>query len=201
MKNKKDALTVRELLNGEGIDPLNYDTSEIRELSSALPKDGNIDLNNAEIMATKYLRGADLCAELLAVSVAYAQKTDTIKKKLYSQAALVNAEEYFTKKNGGKKPDKITDKMRLLYAEMDDDYIDASNKHDEAIAFSKWIGSKYESFIRIHYLCKKILERGYSHERASSWNGSVNYEEENRNTANNEPEDAEKEPENNEKWW
>ena len=43
----KEALTVRELLNvGEGFDPMDIDTNEIRVLSNALPKDGNIDLNN-----------------------------------------------------------------------------------------------------------------------------------------------------------
>lgn len=92
-------LTIRELLNGKdlladnstGFDPMNISTDEIKALSNALPKDGNIDLNNAEVLATKYLRGADLCAEFLAIAIAYAQKSDTLKKKAYSNAALVKS--------------------------------------------------------------------------------------------------------------
>lgn len=175
----KQALTVRELLqcSEETLDPMNIDTSEIRALSDAMPKDGNIDLNNAEVLATKYLRGADLCAELLAIATAYVQKTDTYKKKAYSEAALVNAEEYFIQKNNGKRPDKITDKMRTLYADMDEAYVQASQKHDEALAFAKWINGKYESFNKMHYMCKKILDRGYTHERMANFNGTINEED------------------------
>jgi len=189
----KQALTVRELLqcSGSNLDPMNIDTSEIRSLSEAMPKDGNIDLNNAEVLATKYLRGADVCAELLAIATAYVQNTDTFKKKAYSQAALVNSEGYFAAKNNGKRPDKITDKMRTLYADMDDDYVVASQKHDEALAFAKWVNGKYESFNKMHYMCKKILDRGYAHERMAGFNGTVNGEEEEETNTNREVEDLE----------
>ena len=159
------ALTVRELLNGEGqqISPMDIDTSEIRELSNSIPKDGNIDLNQAEILATKFLRGADVCSELLAIGTNYASKMDTLKKKAYSEAALTKATAAGIK----------TDKSRAWYADADSDYCNACNRYSEAIAFVKWVDSKHESFIRAHYLCKKMLERGYAHEKADSWNGSL----------------------------
>ena len=155
-------LTVGELLSGPGgkFDPMNIDTSNIRKLSAALPKDGNIDTNNAEVLATKYLRGADICAELLAIATAHAQKTDTLKKKAYSEAALVKS------KAAGIK----TDKSRAWFADSDDDFIEASNRHSEALAFVKWISSKYDSFIRAHYMCKKILDRAYPNEQAAGHN-------------------------------
>lgn len=158
-------LTVRELLNGgvNGFDPMNIDTTEINVLSNALPKDGNIDLNNAEVLATKYLRGADICAEILAIATAHVQKTEALKKKAYSEAAL----------NKSQKAGIKTDKSRAWFADMDDQYIEACNKHAEAMAFVKWISNKYDSFNKMHYMCKKILDRGYNHERASSWNGSL----------------------------
>jgi hypothetical protein len=158
-------LTVKELLNGgaDGFDPMNLDTSEIRDLSNALPKDGNIDLNNAEVLATKYLRGSDICSELAAIATAHAQKSDTLKKKAYSEAALVKS------KTAGIK----TDKSRAWFAEMDDDYIEASNKYSEAIAFVKWVNNKYDSFNKMHYMCKKILDRGYAHERMAGFNGNI----------------------------
>lgn len=162
-------LTIRELLNGgkEGFDPMNIDTSEIRVLSNAIPKDGNIDLNNAEVLATKYLRGADLCSELAAIATAFVQKADTLKKKAYSEAALTKS------KAAGIK----TDKSRAWFADSDDDFIDASNRYSEAVAFVKWVSSKYDSFNKMHYMCKKILDRGYAHERAAGFNGSVNSDE------------------------
>lgn len=158
-------LTIRELLNGgeEGFDPMNIDTSEIRALSDALPKDGNIDLNNAEVLATKYLRGADLCSELLAIATAFVQKSDTLKKKAYSEAALTKS------KAAGIK----TDKSRAWFADSDDDFIEASNRYSEAVAFAKWVSNKYDSFNKMHYMCKKILDRGYVHERTAGFNGSV----------------------------
>jgi len=158
------SLTVRELLNGgdKKFDPMDIDLSEIRTLSEALPKDGNIDINNAEVMATKYLKGADICAELLAIATTYAQKADTLKKKEFGEAALVRSIKAGIK----------TDKSRAWYADTDDQYIEACNRYSEAIAFARWVNNKYESFIRIHYLCKKILDRGYAHEKTAGFNGS-----------------------------
>ena len=158
-------LTVRELLSGgtSGFDPLNLDTTEIRGLSESMPKDGNIDINNAEVLATKFLRGADICAELLAVATAYVAKMDALKKKAYSYAALIKASTNNIK----------TDKSRAWFAEMDDDYLAACNKYAEALAFAKWVSSKYDSFNKMHYMCKHILKRAYPHEQASSWNGIV----------------------------
>ena len=156
------SLTVRELLGcgPDKFDPMSVDTSEIRELSDAMPKDGNIDINNAEIMATKYLRGADMCSELLAIATAYVAKSDSLKKKAHSIAFLVKASEKGFK----------TDKSRASFADQDDDFITASDRYSEAIAFAKWVNGKYESFSKMHYLCKRLLERGYTHERMASFN-------------------------------
>lgn len=159
------ALTVEELLSKdvESFDPTKLDTSEIKALSDAMPKDGNIDINNCEVMATKYLRGADMCSELLAIATAYVAKTDALKKKAYSYAALVKASENNIK----------TDKARAWFADMDKDYITACEKYATAVAFCKWVDGKMDSFSKMHYHCKKILERGYMHERMSSFSGNV----------------------------
>lgn len=157
-------MTVKEMLNNgdSGFDPMTVDTSEIRALSNCLPRDGNIDINQAEILATKYLRGADICAELLAMSVVHMQKMDALKKKAYSDAALIRS------KAAGIK----TDKSRAWYAESDSEYIAACNAHAEASGFFKWVQSKHESFIRAHYNCRKILDRGYAQEKTGNFNES-----------------------------
>ena len=158
-----EALTVRELLNGSGVaafDPLSIDTSEIRALSASIPKDYSIDINQVEILANKFLRGADMCSELLAIASCHASKCDTAKKKAYSYAAMVKATAAGIR----------TDKARAMFADGDDDYIDACNKCAESQAFVKWIDSKYSSFVRAHYMMKEMLKRNYSHEQASGFN-------------------------------
>jgi hypothetical protein len=157
------ALTARELLGGESFDPLNLDTSEIRELSNLLPSDGQIDINQAEILATRFLRGADVCGELMAVVTCHVSKLETAKKKAYSEAALSKATAAGIK----------TDKSRCLFADSDSDYIEACNRYSEASAMLKWVGSKYDSFVRCHYNAKKLLDRQYSHEQASGFNCST----------------------------
>ncbi|MFA5024036.1 MAG: hypothetical protein WC523_03730 [Patescibacteria group bacterium] len=191
-----NSLTVREMFNGKSsngaiqtFDPMDIDLSEIKELSNSLPKDGSIDINQAEILATKYLRGADLVSELLSIATAYCQKTETEKKKKYSEAALIRAVAAGMK----------TDKSKCLYAEMDSEFVEASNKHSEALAFLKWLSSKYDSLLKAHYLCKQMLARHYSHEQADSWNGSAEQDGSgNLRTAR----EAEKEEKNEEDvWW
>lgn len=150
-----DMVSVKPTLN-------DLDTTEIKELSEAMPKDGNIDLNNAEVLATKYLRGADLCSELIAIATIQVGAAKDDKQRAYNYAFAVKSQQH---------PHLKTDKMRIAFAELDEDYEAACGRFNEASAFYKWINAKHESFIRMHYLCKKILERGYSHERASSWDG------------------------------
>jgi len=158
--NVNTQLTARDMFNDE-FNPLDINISEIKSLSQALPGDGNIDLNNAEVLATKYLRGADLCSDILAIATAHAQKCDTLKKKAYSYAALVKSAEQKIK----------TDKSRAWFADTDEDYIQASNNYTESIAFVKWVGSKMDSFIKMHYLCRSIVKRGMDQEGASGWSG------------------------------
>jgi hypothetical protein len=166
---KTEILTVKEMINGqqEEFDPMSINLSDIKALSDAMPKDGNIDSNNAENLAVRYLKGADLCAELLAIATAYVQKTDTLKKKAYGNAAMIKAP-----KSGAK-----TDKSKAWFAEMDDEYIEASNKHAEALAFAKWVQAKLGSFEKMHYICKKILDRSYNHEKMSGFSGMPSEEE------------------------
>lgn len=159
------ALTARELLgaNIQEFDPLDVDTSEIRAFSAMIPADGQLDINQCEILATKSLRMADLCSELLSIATCYVSKMETERKRCYSQAALVKSAAAGIK----------TDKSKSWFAESDEDYIAASNKYSEGVALVKWISSKYDSAIRLHYNCKVMLTRNYSHEQASGFNCST----------------------------
>lgn len=158
-------LTVRELLNSDSVDfdPMTLDTTELKELAESIPRDGNIDMNNAEVLATKFLRGADVCSELVSIATAYVGKTDAEKKRAYGYAATVKASKAGIKAAA----------TRGWFADQDEEYIRASNKHSEAQAFLKWVNGKLDSFTRGHYLCKKILDRAYPHEKMANWNGSI----------------------------
>lgn len=156
--------TLGDLLrvNKENFNPMNLDTSSIRALSNEVPKDGNIDINNAEVLATKFLRGADMCSELLAIATLYVSKAKDAKQHAYNQAFLIKSESNQKLK---------TDKLRIAFAELDEEYMEACSRYNEAIAFAKWVDSKYASFTRFHYLCKRILDRAYAHEKTGNWNG------------------------------
>lgn len=163
-------VTIGEVLKlNDNFDPMTLDTSEIRNLSNSMPSDGNIDVNNAEVLATKYLRGADLCGELVAVATAYVSRTKDAKQKAYNQAFLV--------KSAANKNIK-TDKMRIAFAELDEDYQAACEEYNKAVAFSKWVDSKYSSFTKAHYLCRSIVKRSQAHEQAGNWNGRQEEEDE-----------------------
>ena len=98
----------------------------------------------------------------MAVATAFVARTKDAKQKAYNYAFLVKSSENKNIK---------TDKMRVAFAELDDEYQNACDDYNKAIAFHKWVDSKYNSFNKSHYLCKKILERSYAHEGASGWNG------------------------------
>lgn len=155
------SLTIKELFSEgvKGFSPLNIDISEIKALSESIPASGEIDINQCEVLATKMLRGADLCADLLSIATVYATKCETNKKRAYSDAAISKASAAGIK----------TDKARILYADGDNDYIEACNKCGEAQAFVKWLVNKNDSLIRAHYMFKQMLTRNYSNERASSF--------------------------------
>jgi len=161
-----EELVLNDLIGKNGsFDPMAVDTSQIRSLSSAMPADGNIDANNAEVLATKYLKGADMCGEMLAIATAHAANKKDAKQRAYNYAFVVKSSETSTIK---------TDKMRTAFAELDDEYQDACSRYNEAYAFVKWIDSKYGSFNKMHYMCRKILDRYYEHEKMSGFNGKSN---------------------------
>ena len=161
--------TAGQLFASDQFDPMTLEIGEIKELSNAMPRDGHIDINQAEVLATKYLRGADICSELLALATSHMAKTKDAKQKAYNYAFLVKSQ---TMKN------IKTDKMRVAYAELDDEYLAACEAFNKATAFLKWVELKYNIFNKVHYLCKKMLDREYTGEKSAGWNGSgTNIEE------------------------
>jgi hypothetical protein len=69
-----------EVMGFSNFDPEAIDVSEIQALSESIPRDGHVDLAMAPVLACKFLRGADICGELLAILSWWCAKKDDMKK-------------------------------------------------------------------------------------------------------------------------
>jgi len=137
-------------------DPEKIDVSEITELTGSIPKDGNVDTTIAEVMATKFLRGADRCAEILAQLTWWEGKMDDEKRHALATAFLVTAGQKGLKTMAEKK----------VYAEGDAEYLKACDASNKAKAMKQWFKNKHESLVSAHYLMKEIAKGGRTHQRA-----------------------------------
>jgi len=137
-------------------DPEKIDVSEITELTDSIPKDGNVDTAIAEVMATRFLRGADRCAEILSQLTWWEGKMDDEKRHVLAKAFLVTATQKGLKTAAEKK----------VYAEGDAEYLIACDASNKAKAMKQWFKNKHESLVSAHYLMKDIAKGGRSHQRA-----------------------------------
>lgn len=153
-----EKLTVRQQLSLDNFNPLDIEVQEFSELSNCMPRDANIDVVNAERLASRFLRAADRCSEILSTLILLEgkakSKVNTVKNKLYLEAA-----------SEGHK----TVKERQAYAESHDDFVAASDAYDEAYAARKFFEAKQKWFIDAHYLMKQRLRGEYRHQDASSF--------------------------------
>jgi hypothetical protein len=137
-------------------DPEKIDISEIKELTDAIPKDGNVDVAIAESLATKFLRGADRCAEILAQLTWWEAKMEDEKRHAIAKASLVTAAQKGLK--------TATD--RRTYADADPECLKACEASNKAKAMKQWFKNKHDSLVSAHYLMKDIAKGGRSHQRA-----------------------------------
>lgn len=153
-----DKLTIRRHLDLDNFNPLDIEIDEFKELTDSMPRDANIDIANAEKFASKYLRAADRCSEILSTLFLLEGRAksnlNTTKNKLFLQASQ---EGYKTVKD------------KQAYAESHDDFIQATNKYDETYAVRKFFESKQKWFIDAHYLMKQRLREEYKHQNASGF--------------------------------
>jgi hypothetical protein len=138
-------------------DPERIDISEIRELTEAIPRDGNVDVAVAESLATRFLRGADRCAEILAQLTWWEAKADDEKRRVLAHASLVTAAQKGLK----------TATERRTYAEGDLEYLKACEASNRAKAMKQWFKNKHDSLVSAHYLMKDIAKGARPHQRAS----------------------------------
>jgi hypothetical protein len=139
--------------------PEKIDVSEITELTESIPKDGNVDTTIAEVLATKFLRGADRCSEILAQLTWWESKMDDEKRHAFSTAMLVTAAQKGLKTATEKK----------AYADGDAEYLKVCEVSNRAKAMKQWFKNKHESLVSAHYLMKDIAKGGRTHQRAGQF--------------------------------
>lgn len=148
-----------DLLNIDGFDPMNVDVSYIQGTSHMIPRDGSIDLHEAERLATVFLSCADYCGELISQAVRLTGFRDADKKS----------------KKGDAIERKIAEKTPATTAREtygnDPAYVRATEAHTDAETFLIWIKMKYENLIKAHVLCKDLMKSHTEGRNVSNWDG------------------------------
>jgi len=146
-----------DILKVEDFNPMEVDITYIEETIQLIPKSGMIDLNQAEQLATAFLRCADYCSSLIAQAVRLigyrdaekkSQKGTAIETKIQSKVPATTAREVYGN---------------------DENFIKACNSHTEAQVWSSWINQKYDNLIRAHVLCKDILKSQVQSRNVANW--------------------------------
>lgn len=154
-----------DILKLKDFDPMNVDVSYIQETIDLIPKSGVIDMNQAERLATVFLRCADYCSDLVAQAVRYLGHKDSLKKAGKGTAIET--------KIASKTPATTA---RETYGN-DPIYITASEKHAEAQAFLSWIQQKHNNLIKAHVLCKDLMKAHTQVRDQSSWDPGTEMDE------------------------
>lgn len=154
-------ITTKNILDIDKFDPTNQDITYIQNTINEIPEDGIIDINQAERLATIFLRAADYCGDLIAKATRYYGSKDTQKKAQKSESIYRKIKEKVT-------PTVAKD----AYAD-DTEYVDAANDATTAEALLKWLEKKHSNLISAHILCKSLLSRHSETERSNSWKGGM----------------------------
>lgn len=159
-KNVRDQLALEKFEDISQVieNPLSIDISELENIKDSLPLDTQLDISIATGLASKYLRSADRCGEILASLTYWEQTAINEKKKAYSKAWL-NARE-----NGAK-----TDAMAKHKAETDEDYIEACKKEINVITAKEFFSKKHQIYIKSHFLMKDRVKTEHDHMKASGF--------------------------------
>ena len=148
-----------DLLNIDGFDPMKVDVSYIQGTSHMIPRDGSIDLHEAERLATVFLSCADYCGELISQAVRLTGFRDANKKSEKGSS--------IERKIAGKTPATTA---RETYGN-DPEFLKATEAHIDAEAFLTWIKMKYENLIKAHVLCKDLMKSHVEGRNVSGWDG------------------------------
>ena len=151
---------LKRVFNLKGFDPLEVDTTYIEETCKKIPKDGHLDLHEAERLATTFLRCSDSCGETLSTLALYKGHQSALLKAAKAKAIA----------------NKITNEgmtqtlAREAYYD-DQAFLEASARFNRADAAYQWFEQKYQNLLKAHVLCKDIFKLHKGNEQLSGWQG------------------------------
>jgi hypothetical protein len=155
------AIILKDKMDVENFDILSIDISEFEDVINSIPQDGNVDLAIAEELATKFLRAADRCSEIIAQINWFYQKKKDFQKKVYAEACLIRAKE--------KGYTKVAEKNQ--YGFMDEEYLAAAEETNRAEVAKKYFETKLDSFKSAHWQMRAKLKSETSHKSMAGFNG------------------------------
>jgi len=153
-------IRIGDILKLEDFNPMDVDVTYIQQTIGMIPKSGMIDINQAEQLATVFLRCADYCSDMVAQATRFVGNKDAMKR-----AAKGTAIE--TKIAGG----TPATTSRETYGN-DPNYIKATEKLVEGQAFLNWITQKHDNLLKAHVLCKDLMKVHMSTRNESNWDGA-----------------------------
>jgi hypothetical protein len=122
----------------------------INKISNEMPANCNvIHASSAEYLAGRFLRAMEICGDLLSTALRHEKQMDSEKRKEFAGAVLERS------KDRGLK----TMKERELYGYMDELYLTALKRHDDAVAFRIYLAQRHKTFEKGHHMLRKLAEQ------------------------------------------
>jgi len=144
-----------------GFDPLKVDIDYITETVDLLPSNSHVDIHQAEELATRFLRCADYCSDLLARAMRYVAEQETLMKSARADAIET----------------KIANGVSATAAKElfgnDSGFIKASRSLATATAWQHWLENKYQNLLKAHHHCKEIMKAYQQGKPAAGWGGDI----------------------------
>lgn len=124
--------------------------TDIIAISRCIPEDVNsLDAFAATDLANKFLKGQDMCGELLSLAISYELKMSALTDATFSEAVLVRA------KAAG--INSATE--RKIYGSGDEQYLAANNNLIRAKMFRSLLEEKRNMFGKAHHLMKSLITK------------------------------------------
>lgn len=146
-------------------DPRRIDLQYIKTISDCMPRDGRLDINQAEILATKTLRGADYCIDLVAQASHWCELKESEKNEAKATAIA-----------------KLIDRgasatTAAQQYSNDPDYTSKCKDFALAKAWYEWIDLKHRHLMAAHVHCKDVMKRNITHEHSSGFKSDGSLDE------------------------
>lgn len=150
------------LLTGfDDYDPLKIDTKYVDKTVAQIPKDGHIDINEAESLATVFLECADQITDEIARCSAYVGYCEAERRE--AKASAIDG------RIAGTRGQKVAGTIAAQVFGNDPEYKKSHKKMGLAEAFLDWLRTKYRNLMAAHVLCKDILKIHHSSREQGNW--------------------------------